>query len=51
MNFVMAPVIPHLAEEIHESLNETESSVFMTVWEPQVSFIYHDVNVMIRLGN
>ncbi|KAJ6631136.1 tRNA synthetases class I-domain-containing protein [Mycena sp. CBHHK59/15] len=33
MNFVMAPVVPHLAEEIHESFNETESSVFMTEWK------------------
>ncbi|KAJ7207110.1 tRNA synthetases class I-domain-containing protein [Mycena pura] len=33
MNFVMAPIVPHLAEEIHEAFNETQSSVFMTQWK------------------
>ncbi|KAJ6571758.1 tRNA synthetases class I-domain-containing protein [Mycena capillaripes] len=34
MNFIMAPIVPHLAEEVHEAFNETESSVFMTQWKP-----------------
>ncbi|KAJ7136038.1 tRNA synthetases class I-domain-containing protein [Mycena epipterygia] len=33
MNFIMAPIVPHLAEEIHEAFNETESSVFTTEWK------------------
>ncbi|KAJ7484744.1 tRNA synthetases class I-domain-containing protein [Mycena latifolia] len=32
MNFIMAPIVPHLAEEINEAFNETETSVFMTPW-------------------
>ncbi|KAJ7512047.1 tRNA synthetases class I-domain-containing protein [Mycena galericulata] len=38
MNSIMAPIVPHLAEEIHEVFNETESSVFVEGWktlEPQ----------------
>ncbi|KAK7046684.1 tRNA synthetases class I-domain-containing protein [Favolaschia claudopus] len=31
---IMAPILPHLAEEIHESFNETDASVFMTPWTP-----------------
>ncbi|KAF7349261.1 hypothetical protein MSAN_01715600 [Mycena sanguinolenta] len=34
MNSIMAPLVPHLAEEIHEAFNETESSIFMSRWEP-----------------
>ncbi|KAJ7234625.1 isoleucyl-tRNA synthetase [Mycena haematopus] len=34
MNSIMAPLVPHLAEEIHEAFNETESSTFMSQWEP-----------------
>ncbi|KAJ7695476.1 tRNA synthetases class I-domain-containing protein [Mycena rosella] len=32
MNFIMAPIVPHLAEEIHEAFRETEASVFTTPW-------------------
>ncbi|KAJ6499704.1 isoleucyl-tRNA synthetase [Mycena vitilis] len=34
MNSIMAPIVPHLAEEIHEAFNETDSSIFMTEWKP-----------------
>ncbi|KAJ7039834.1 tRNA synthetases class I-domain-containing protein [Mycena alexandri] len=34
MNFIMAPIVPHLAEEIHEVFNETGSSIFVTQWKP-----------------
>ncbi|KAF7350467.1 hypothetical protein MVEN_01352200 [Mycena venus] len=34
MNSIMAPIVPYLAEEIHEAFNETESSIFMTKWKP-----------------
>ncbi|KAJ7637112.1 isoleucyl-tRNA synthetase [Roridomyces roridus] len=33
MNFIMAPVVPHLAEEIHEAFNETQESVFKKEWK------------------
>ncbi|KAJ7755391.1 tRNA synthetases class I-domain-containing protein [Mycena maculata] len=33
MNSIMAPIVPHLAEEIHEAFNETEASVFMEEWK------------------
>ncbi|KAJ7145346.1 tRNA synthetases class I-domain-containing protein [Mycena crocata] len=33
MNLIMAPIIPHLAEEIQEAFTESESSVFMTPWK------------------
>ena len=42
MTHVMAPILPHLAEEIHHALeNEGQelangSSVFMKKWEPLV---------------
>ncbi|KAJ7096704.1 tRNA synthetases class I-domain-containing protein [Mycena belliarum] len=32
MNSIMAPIVPHLAEEIHEAFTETEVSVFTTPW-------------------
>lgn len=38
MNSIMAPLVPHLAEEIHEAFNETESSIFTIQWKPLVSF-------------
>ncbi|KAH6909637.1 tRNA synthetases class I-domain-containing protein [Coprinopsis sp. MPI-PUGE-AT-0042] len=31
---VMAPILPHLAEEIHATLKNDASSVFMTPWTP-----------------
>ncbi|KAJ7173766.1 tRNA synthetases class I-domain-containing protein [Mycena filopes] len=34
MTCIMAPIVPHLAEEIHEASKETDSSVFMTGWTP-----------------
>ncbi|KAJ7839606.1 tRNA synthetases class I-domain-containing protein [Mycena olivaceomarginata] len=37
MNSIMAPLVPHLAEEIHEAFNETESSIFTIQWKPLAS--------------
>ncbi|KAJ6486898.1 isoleucyl-tRNA synthetase [Mycena sanguinolenta] len=34
MNSIMAPLVPHLAEEIHEAFNETETSIFTSPWKP-----------------
>ncbi|CAK5272919.1 unnamed protein product, partial [Mycena citricolor] len=33
MTYIMAPVVPHLAEEIHEELTANTTSVFKTCWE------------------
>ena len=46
MTFVMAPILPHLAEEIHHHLGVSErgetpvSSVFTNYWEPLVRSIH-----------
>ncbi|KAG6909906.1 hypothetical protein DXG01_014426 [Tephrocybe rancida] len=34
MSSVLAPVLPHLAEEIHNTRNPDGTSVFMTPWSP-----------------
>ncbi|KAG6820906.1 hypothetical protein H0H93_009680 [Arthromyces matolae] len=34
MTSVLAPVLPHLAEEIHSTRNRDGSSAFMTPWKP-----------------
>jgi isoleucyl-tRNA synthetase len=36
MTSVLAPVLPHLAEEIHDSYKSDGSSFFMTPWTPLV---------------
>ncbi len=36
---VMAPVLPHLAEEIHDHWKSDGKSVFMSRWTPLVSII------------
>jgi isoleucyl-tRNA synthetase len=36
---VMAPVLPHLAEEIHDHWKSDGKSVFMSQWTPLVSII------------
>lgn len=39
---IMAPIVPHLAEEIHHAImdsGERDTSVFMTKWEPLVCLI------------
>lgn len=36
MTSVLAPVLPHLAEEIHSSWTGDRTSVFMTKWTPLV---------------
>ncbi|KAJ7057865.1 tRNA synthetases class I-domain-containing protein [Mycena amicta] len=33
MEHIMAPIVPHLAEEIHEAFTETETSIFKTEWK------------------
>jgi isoleucyl-tRNA synthetase len=43
MLFVMAPIVPHLAEEIYHATTyggELNASVFMTKWEPLVRLIW-----------
>ncbi|KAF8189885.1 isoleucyl-tRNA synthetase [Mycena galopus ATCC 62051] len=37
MNSIMAPLVPYLAEEIHEAFNEAGSSIFTTQWKPLAS--------------
>ncbi|KAJ7484743.1 hypothetical protein FB451DRAFT_1364151 [Mycena latifolia] len=39
MNSIMAPVVPHLAEEINEAFNETETSAFKTTLDSE----WHDL--------
>jgi len=43
MTTVLAPVLPHLAEEIHSSWTSDGSSVFMTKWKP-LSSQWKDTN-------
>jgi isoleucyl-tRNA synthetase len=33
---IIAPVVPHLAEEIHATTTKLETSVFADEWTPQV---------------
>ena len=42
MTSVMAPVLPHLAEEVHEHWNSDGKSVFMSKWTTLVSMFNAD---------
>ena len=50
MTRVLAPVLPHLAEEIHQTLHGAEApSVFATQWVPLVRWF--TISVYLRANN
>lgn len=50
MTSIVAPVLPHLAEEIHQSLHGLDTSVFRNTWTPLVRmFLQNGVHRLMQM--
>jgi hypothetical protein len=47
---IIAPIAPHLAEELYEHDGHTGLSVFLDTWSPSVSHVMHPWLIVDRLA-